>query len=115
MIVWITGAPGAGKTTLAKKLQRVLPHGTMLLDGDEVRKWLTPDCDFSDEGRAKHAKRIYETARRAQSARPVIVAVMAHPPGPVNMLIWVDGPARKKLWEGTTYTPPENPDLVVRT
>ena len=81
MIVWITGKPGAGKTTTAKKLLRVMPHGTMFLDGDEVRQWLTPDCDFSTEGRKRHAQRVYDLAIRASNA---VCAIIALPPGPVD-------------------------------
>lgn len=114
-IIWITGAPGTGKTTTAQKFLRLFPEA-MVLDGDEVRKWLTTDCDFSDAGREKHANRVYEVAKRASTTgRNVIVALVAHPPGDVNMLVWVDGPNRRPMWEGTTYTPPENPDLVVKT
>ena len=112
MIVWITGLPGAGKTTTAKKLLKIMPHGTMFLDGDEVRKWLTTDCDFSPDGRKRHAQRVYDFAVRASNA---VCALIALPPGPVDLLILVEGPERKPLWEGFTYTPPHNPDLVVRT
>lgn len=115
MVIWITGAPGTGKTTTAQKFARLFPEA-MMLDGDEVRQWLTEDCDFSPEGREKHATRIWELAHRISiKGKPVIVSVVAHPPGDVNMLVWTDGPNRRKLWEGTTYEPPENPDLVVRT
>lgn len=40
MIVWITGLSGAGKTTLALDLHRILEKGerpVILLDGDELR------------------------------------------------------------------------------
>ncbi len=43
-----------------------------------------------------------------------IVALVAHPPRAVDQLILVEGPSRTPLWEGTTYTPPENPDVIVR-
>jgi broad-specificity NMP kinase len=112
LIIWITGAPGVGKTTTAKQWQKAFPDALML-DGDEVRKWLTPDCGFSDKDRRMHALRVYEVAVRVK--QPVIVSLIAHPPGPVDMLVWVDGPPRSKLWEGTTYTPPEEPDIVVKT
>jgi hypothetical protein len=82
------------------------------LDGDDVREWLTPDCGFTDADRLKHAARVYEIARRTKKA---IVSLIAHPPGEVDYLIWVDGPNRRQLWEGTQYTPPEKPDLVVST
>jgi energy-coupling factor transporter ATP-binding protein EcfA2 len=111
MIVWITGAPGAGKSTLAEKFKVLMPDA-VILDGDEVRKWLTPDCGFSVEGRRKHAQRIMGVARLVKDA---IVAVVAHPPEPVDLLVLVEGHARRPLWDGTTYTPPAEPDVVVRT
>ena len=115
MIIWITGAPGSGKTTLAQQWLKAFPTA-LHLDGDEVRKWLTPDCTFTLEDRRKHALRVYEVAKRASEAGSnVIVSLVAHPPGPVGLLIWVDGPPRKELWKGTTYTPPAHPDIVVKT
>lgn len=38
-VFWITGLSGAGKTTLARALQKALP-GSLLLDGDELREAL---------------------------------------------------------------------------
>ena len=115
MIVWITGAPGTGKTTTAQRLAKTLPR-SCVLDGDEVRQWLTPDCGFSAEDRRRHAERVWRVASMlSEAGGTAIVALVAHPPSPVDLLIWVDGPARTPLWSGTTYTPPERPDLVVRT
>lgn len=111
MIVWITGAPGAGKSTTAVHFSRIMGD-CPIFDGDDLRFWLTPDCDFSGEGRKKHAERTYRVAKLCSSA---VVAMVANPPGSVDLLVLVEGPARKPLWEGTTYVPPNNPDLVVRT
>ena len=41
----MTGLPCSGKTTIARKLQEVYPK-LALLDGDELREWLSPK-DFS--------------------------------------------------------------------
>ena len=44
-ILWMTGLPCSGKTTIARKLQEIYPK-LALLDGDELREWLSPK-DFS--------------------------------------------------------------------
>ena len=114
MVIWITGAPGAGKTTVAQRLAKTHAR-SIILDGDVLRQWLTPDCGFSSEDRLKHARRVWEVARRISEAGGIaIVALVAHPPAPVDHLIWVDGPARRPLWPGTTYIPPEHPNEIVR-
>ena len=115
MLIWITGAPGTGKTTLAHQMAKTVDRA-VILDGDEVRQWLTPDCGFSAEDRQKHAERVWRVASMiSESGGTALVALVAHPPNPVDLLVWVDGPARKPLWPGTTYTPPDLPDLVIRT
>tara|TARA_B100000579_G_C22616305_1_gene749713 strand:- start:93 stop:593 length:501 start_codon:yes stop_codon:yes gene_type:complete len=44
MIIWITGLPGSGKTTLAKKIKSILEkkisNNIVLLDGDNIRSIL---------------------------------------------------------------------------
>ena len=72
MVIWITGPPGSGKTTRAKGIKGVL------LDGDEVRKWLTPDCDFSDEGIKKNVLRVARVAALiADGGGTAIVALVS--------------------------------------
>jgi cytidine diphosphoramidate kinase len=58
MIIWITGFSGAGKTTIAKKLQENLKSvnkQSILLDGDEVRKALNLTSHYAAEDRRKIA------------------------------------------------------------
>ncbi|MDZ4786266.1 MAG: adenylyl-sulfate kinase, partial [bacterium] len=48
--VWFTGLSGAGKTTIAAELAKVLRrqgHKVEVLDGDIVRKSLTRDLGYS--------------------------------------------------------------------
>ena len=60
-ILWMTGLPCAGKTTLARKLQENIQN-LAILDGDELREWLSPK-DFSREGRNEHNKKVAHLAK----------------------------------------------------
>lgn len=60
-VVWLTGLPGAGKTTVARILEsriRNLGLNVEVLDGDEVRRNLSPELGFSKQDRQTHAKRV---------------------------------------------------------
>ncbi len=60
-VVWFTGIPGSGKTTLARMLrERLSDMGLCVehLDGDEVRPWLSPEAGFSREDRLRHLRRV---------------------------------------------------------
>ncbi|HWU90855.1 MAG TPA: adenylyl-sulfate kinase [Kofleriaceae bacterium] len=64
-ILWLTGLSGAGKSTLASALAaRLAPVRRIeLLDGDEVRKFLSRGLGFSREDRDTNVQRIAYTAR----------------------------------------------------
>jgi adenylylsulfate kinase len=65
-VLWFTGPPGAGKTTLAERLKTILNNnGTVveILDGDEIRKGLSKDLGFSKEDREKHNERVMFVAK----------------------------------------------------
>jgi adenylylsulfate kinase len=55
-VLWMTGLPCSGKTTIVRKLQEIIPN-LAVLDGDELREWLSPK-DFSKEGRDEHNKKV---------------------------------------------------------
>ena len=60
-VVWLTGLPGSGKTTLARIVEaklRDLGLQVEVLDGDEVRKNLSPELGFTKEDREMHARRV---------------------------------------------------------
>jgi adenylylsulfate kinase len=56
--VWLTGLPSAGKTTLATALSRELSGRVEVLDGDEVREFLTKGLGFTREDRDTNVLRI---------------------------------------------------------
>ena len=57
----MTGLPCSGKTTIARKLQEFVPN-LAILDGDELREWLSPK-DFSKEGRNEHNRKVAHLAK----------------------------------------------------
>ncbi len=63
--IWLTGLSGAGKTTLSKELAKALrAQGitVVVFDGDEVRKGLCRDLQFSPEDREENIRRIAEVS-----------------------------------------------------
>lgn len=60
-VVWITGLPGAGKTTIAKEVLRLLRARTsavVCLDGDVVREVMGNDLGYALEDRLRNARRL---------------------------------------------------------
>ncbi|WP_405662486.1 adenylyl-sulfate kinase [Streptomyces sp. RK9] len=59
--VWLTGLPSAGKTTIAHELARILRaqgHRVEVLDGDEIREFLSAGLGFSRADRDTNVQRI---------------------------------------------------------
>ncbi|MFE9022829.1 adenylyl-sulfate kinase [Streptomyces sp. NPDC007808] len=59
--VWLTGLPSAGKTTIAHELAgrlRAEGHRVEVLDGDEIREFISAGLGFSREDRHTNVQRI---------------------------------------------------------
>jgi adenylylsulfate kinase len=79
-IVWFTGLSGAGKSTLAKLLSARLSEErpVEILDGDEVRTYLSKGLGFSKEDRDTNIRRIGYVARLlARNGVAVITAAIS--------------------------------------
>ncbi len=80
-VVWLTGLPGAGKSTLAHALERRLfARGGLpiLLDGDTLRAGLNGDLGFTPEDRAENIRRLAEIATHlAKNGHIAIVAAVS--------------------------------------
>lgn len=66
VVLWFTGLSGAGKSTIAAYLARVLFEQqvqVMSLDGDNMRHGLCGDLGFSARDRSENIRRVGETAK----------------------------------------------------
>ncbi|GHH61161.1 adenylyl-sulfate kinase [Kitasatospora indigofera] len=79
--VWLTGLPSAGKTTLAFALAerlRAEGHKVEVLDGDEIREFLSKGLGFSQEDRHTNVTRIGFVAEKlAANGVKVLAPVIA--------------------------------------
>jgi len=57
MVIWIIGLSGSGKTFFSKKIYEKIKNKnkTILIDGDEVRKYITYDLKHSLKDRRKNS------------------------------------------------------------
>jgi len=65
-VIWCTGLSGAGKTTLAKNLEKALhlkKHLAQVLDGDNIRTGINNNLGFSEEDRIENIRRIAEVSK----------------------------------------------------
>lgn len=80
-VIWLTGLPASGKSTLARALERRLfgrGGSPILLDGDTLRAGLNGDLGFSPEDRKENIRRLAEVASHlARNGHVAIVAAVS--------------------------------------
>ena len=80
-VVWLTGLPCSGKTTIARLLEKEIRRRgrrVEVMDGDEVRTNLSADLGFSKEDRRRHAARVAFVSRLlSRNGVGVIVALIS--------------------------------------
>lgn len=81
-VLWFTGLSGAGKSTIADRLEQRL-HGlgrrTYLLDGDNIRHGLNRDLGFTDQDRVENIRRVGEVAKLMVDAGLVVLVSFISP------------------------------------
>ena len=115
-VIWLTGQSGAGKTTIAKELQK--EFNCVILDGDEMRSSISLGAGFSREDRTEHNLRVARLANVLAKQTLVIVSVIA-PIAKVRKQIskiclptWIYIKRTIPEREGHFYEEPENYSMV---
>jgi bifunctional enzyme CysN/CysC len=81
-LLWFTGLPGAGKSTVANLVEKkllALGRHTYLLDGDNVRLGLNRDLGFTAADRVENIRRIGEVAGLMVDAGLMVLAAFISP------------------------------------
>lgn len=122
MIVWFTGQPGAGKTTLAQALKAsgLVAH---VVDGDDLRK-LMPNPGYDEAGRRQNIDRAQAIAAYL-SPVGVAVAVVApyrdqrdhfkHSHSVLEVFLHTDEARGREQYHTSDYEPPASDFLEIDT
>lgn len=82
LVLWFTGLSGSGKSTVANAVEKVLHKDgkrTYILDGDNVRRGLNSDLDFSPTGREENIRRIGEVSGLMLDAGLIVLTAFVSP------------------------------------
>ncbi len=141
-VMWFTGLPSSGKSTLARRVQRALSRQgvrAVLLDGDEVRSALFPSLGYSARARGRFYRALAELAALLSAQGHVVLVpatanrrvyrARARARAPRFLEVHVDTPldecarrdakglyaSRARLpGRGAAYEPPRAPEVVAR-
>jgi len=81
-IVWFTGLPCSGKSTIAREVEFALiekGYNAFVLDGDNIRHGLNKNLGFSPEDRHENIRRIGEVARLFMQATIITLTSFISP------------------------------------
>jgi adenylyl-sulfate kinase len=81
-VLWFTGLPCAGKSTLAELVAQELErrgHDVEILDGDQIRKHLGRDLGFSKEDRDENVRRVGFVCHLLAKHGTIAIAALVSP------------------------------------
>ena len=82
VLVWFTGLPSSGKSTIAYTVEHALVargHLAYVLDGDNIRHGLNVNLGFSAEDRAENIRRIGEVGKLFADTGVITLASFVSP------------------------------------
>lgn len=80
--IWLTGISGAGKSTIANNLEKILYQNrkhTMVLDGDNIRKGINSNLGFSDSDRSENIRRVAHIAKLFNDSGTIAIVSLISP------------------------------------
>lgn len=81
-VFWFTGLSASGKSTLAMRAEEILQEKDLhpyVLDGDNIRRGLCADLEFSDQDRTENIRRVSEVAALMADAGLIVIAAFISP------------------------------------
>jgi bifunctional enzyme CysN/CysC len=128
-VVWLTGVPGSGKTTLAKALERQLFEQhiqVFVLDGENIRPGLSADLGVSGSDREENMRRVAEVAKLFAESGAVCIVAFTSPlraeRDRARTILGADDGPRIPFLEAylssandasSQYEPPEHPEVTL--
>jgi bifunctional enzyme CysN/CysC len=107
-VLWMTGLPSSGKSTIAHALeQRLIEQGqpAYVLDGDNLRHGLNGDLGFSDEDRTENVRRTAHVARLMADSGVVAIVSLVSPfaadRASARSLVDAEGLPFREVWVST--------------
>jgi len=82
LVLWFTGLPSSGKSTIANELEKkLITMGirTYILDGDNVRMGLCKDLGFSEADRGENIRRIGEVSKLFVDSGAIVLSAFVSP------------------------------------
>ena len=79
MIIWLTGQPGSGKTTLCNEIINSLTYDKIInIDGDDIRDVLN-NKDYSEKGRRKNIQFAIDMAKVMDNKGYLVLVSLVSP------------------------------------
>jgi adenylylsulfate kinase len=106
MIIWLTGQPNAGKTTIGMRLQRKFiawQYQSILLDGDVWRN-MTLNHDYSEEGRRRNLDMAMAVAWTLNSTDQIVICSFVSPYRDMRERLKTSGAEVLEVYLHTTRT-----------
>ncbi len=117
MILWFTGQPGSGKTTLCNEIKKRLQGKVIHFDGDDIRDVLN-NKDYTEKGRRKNIQFVINMAKVMEKKGFLVLVSLVSPYRDLRIgkIIYLNSSRdlRKEYWV-KDYEPPQQNFTKINT